>query len=199
MNMIRTLQDTIEFATKMAERLPEDRDAILFKAPGIAVRDLGRLGKDIRLPPVYERLATGIGLLGISIGYFALSPACMETDLISALLDQNSSQHPVTLEARRHALLVVGQDEADLVAIGVGGSTNEDVVYRLESTRAPGVRISRIAKDFEAFMILAANLNAIKYVERLQGQTAVDEMTKRCHSLGCTDEEGRFWAMKAGL
>jgi hypothetical protein len=202
MKMIKTLQDAVEFTLRTAERLQFDRDAIVLGPSDVLPKDVARPAA-LRMPPVYERLMRGLRLSGVRIGYFALSPSSSKMDLVSALLHQNASLDPVTIEARTHDLIVVGRDEADLLAVGIDGSKDADVVYRLEGTTAPGVRTSRVAKDFETFIVLAANLNDIMYPDGpedgLEGESAMAEMASRCEELGCNEEETRFWTMKASL
>ncbi len=198
MAKIATLDDLIDYCEKEAEKLPDCVDEVLLKRAGLPWPRVAAVSRVHALPEVYESVIRTLDIFGVSIGYFALWPcSSRDRDLADAILESNEDTAPPTLVARQRGLIIVGADEADLVAVGTRDSDTPDKVFRIEFCTAPGVRVSEVAPNFLVFMMLAGNLHALTVSDDATAEVAAGEMASRCQELGCSAEQAAFWILRS--
>ena len=180
--MIRTLDDLIAYTQQLADNLPELRDSIVIKRPGCSPDAIVRLKAALAgIPQSYLDVVSAIDLNGIAIGYFQLSPGSGK-DFVDKLVRCNTATaNPAADRFHSDGVYQVASWEADPIGVayhagpfGVG----QVVKYNVAN---PKQKPNLLADNFEHFLLLAVNLDAIrdKYADSDDPSQAIAEF-QRC-------------------
>ncbi|CAB3649128.1 hypothetical protein [Achromobacter pestifer] len=188
--ILKTVGDVSRYTIKLSYSFP----SIL--AEMAVVPDVGGISDDVisilDLPPKYVSIAREFRLAGVSIGFFSLWPSAINEPLGQSMMKENSGESLIKKLKGTH-LVAVGRYEANLICVAPSGSSNSDHVYHLNTMASSNWELTSIAKDFEIFLALAANVRqASDDVDRgIKG--GLEAAERFCQFLGCTAEQTKFW------
>lgn len=154
---------------------------------GLSTQAIDALRDDFHLPPVYLRCLRELSLFGVSLGYFSLWPtADRKGDFVTSFRSGNEGN---PMGDNR---LIVGMYEANPICVGVRGDV-EDTVFFVDDMSSPDRRVTSIAPDFEAFVLLAGNLHEISFLHEDSSDEAISQMEACCRKFRCNAAQGEFW------
>jgi hypothetical protein len=196
--MIINLSELQDYTRRLAVKFPALKDEILLRSPGCTGVECGRLKDSLPdLPGSYIECVQKFDLLGVAIGYFQLSTGRFTGySFVDGLISTNSlDKNPLLPFLRSNGLYEVGAYEADPICVSTRKSRYaEGMVLRL----SPPELISRImplADNFEEFMLLVGNLDAIreKYSKSMNGINAVEEFIGILRNMQVSGEALASW------
>ncbi|WP_233238270.1 hypothetical protein [Bordetella sp. LUAb4] len=157
---------------------------------------LSEVVQELKLPSKYLSIAQKNRILGISIGFFDLSPSLSSNSLEDSLLDGNGSDSLVKMFGD-NSLVAVACCESNPICVASSVSDHPDVVYFLDTMSGPQWNVCEIADDFEKFILLAANLHQISFDFEGDLVGGRDEMAKCCVLNSCSPKQAAFWDQQA--
>jgi hypothetical protein len=196
--MFTKINDVEQYTFELGQRVPSLAQEVIIRRPGLSAVQVTRLDP-LWLPPIYKQCIQNLDLHNRTIGYFSLSPEqTFGMDLIETLLSANASTQIGMREVRDEQLVFVAEQEANLICVGSAVSNYPDVVFALDIMRSSGVVKERVARSFEVFLILAANLHRLSREDSIVMDDAKNQMRKCCAYLDCNAEETGYWATALG-
>lgn len=150
---------------RMGEKLPALESEIVLKSPGIGQSDCARLKSSIlNLPESYLKCVQSLNVNGVLIGYFHLWPrGTKNVDLVDGLVKINSPENnPLWNFLKESGLFEVAAWEAEPICVASNKSTYEEGTILKISIAQPFPKVELLAQNFEAFLLIAGNLDAIR-------------------------------------
>jgi hypothetical protein len=164
-DMITSLDELVAFTRRLGAALPELRKRRVINRPGCSLEAVSALAEKLPgVPDSYLSVIKAIRLDGVVIGYFQLSPSAFEgRDLTEKVISCNDPvQNPLVEGHRIYRVYEVASWEADPI-----GVVHTDGVFKVGQVVKynignPGERPVVLANDFEQFLLLASNLDAVR-------------------------------------
>lgn len=156
--MLKTLEDLLEWSLASCEAFPQDRERIDLTGPIPKKSDLERLGEFGDLPEEYIEVAGKIALLGKEIGPFTLWPSVFGSDsFVESLFAANSAANPHHRFLERWAAYAIACFEAEPIAVVQDGQPNAGAVLKFNLGH-PDMPARKIADSFTQFLLIAGSL-----------------------------------------
>ncbi|RCS43247.1 hypothetical protein DTL42_19005 [Bremerella cremea] len=161
--MITSLDELVAYSESQAEELPALKDRILLKRPGSEKEEADRLTVLLpQLPSSYVSVAEEIDLLGVSIGFFELSPTSTPGVSLSEKLLRCNKDAGMRSIFERDGVYQIGSWDADPVAVAItSGSFQHGQVVKY-SVGNPALTPESLADSFEQFLCIAGSLDEIR-------------------------------------
>ena len=172
--------------------------------PGISEVQFNHLNEILpELPESYTECLKRYNVLGVTVGYFSLSPISWDSDsIVDSLIKAQSVEESFLPRAILDPLDLywIGYNEGNTIYVAGKNSPSylegEIVVifeYNLdaEGKICENYRLP-LAKDFEQFLVIAGNLNE---VHRLNAEPEISkiEMLQRLNTLNVDEKYHEFW------
>lgn len=161
--MIGNLDELVAYTQSLSSEIPELSESILIKRPGCSKELIETLRNELPgIPQSYLGVVSKLDIDGIAIGYFRLSPGT-DSDLVGKII--NCNREAVTPMARRFrddGIYQVAALEADPIGVAFRPgdfAVGQVVKYNIGD---PQKSATVLAEDFEQFLILAGNLDAVR-------------------------------------
>jgi hypothetical protein len=149
----------------MGEKLPALKNEIVLKSPGISQSDYARLTSSLpNLPESYLKCIQSVDVKGVSIGYFRLWPRAVKADnLVEGLVKMNAPEkNPLWHFLREKGFYEVAAWEAEPICVATKKSSQEEGSVLKISIAQPSLKENLLAPNFETFLLIAGNLDAIR-------------------------------------
>ncbi len=203
--MISNILELQKFASEGAKQFDDHtfRERHIINSPGCSDSEIKALQEYIpSLAKSYLEVIKKYDMNGIELGYFTLSPSSAKREsLVDKLIQINEDPFFPQEFMKRHKMYQIGSNNTDLVCVtsGTDNFLKGEILYIVEGQdiyNPEDDQIYRLAKDFEQFLIIAANLN------QLHQQIAEDESNfeekkaefiKRLKTLGVSEEYHKAW------
>jgi hypothetical protein len=176
----------------------------LMTSPGCSSEEIERLKKTLtEIPSSYIKVIKDVNLNDISIGYFEVSPSPYHPKgMVENIIEGNEGDYLFHEYSKQYNLYLVATtpDYGVFVATSASPFTEGEIILIDESIyieeEYPERWISRLAKDFEQFLIVAGNLNQIH--REIRGDNSNWEEKKaqfieRLRVLGVSEEYHKAW------
>ena len=162
--MLENLNDLKDYTRQVGDMLPDLKSEIVLKSPGISQSDATRLKSALPdLPDSYLKCIQLLDVQGISIGYFRLWPSAARTSaLVESLIQINRpEQNPRSSFFQKSNLYEVAAWEAEPICVASNNSPHAaGAVFKISIVH-PSPKVELLANNFETFLLLAGNLDAI--------------------------------------
>ena len=196
--MIDSLNALKEYTKEIGEKNPALKNEIVLKSPGINQNSYLIIKNSLPdFPESYLSCIQILDLNRISIGYFRLWPRATKTaGLVESLLQINlSERNPFLSFLREKRLYEVAAWEAEPICVAANTSNyKEGTVLKLSMNQSPP-KEAVMAGNFETFLIIAGNLDAIRANQSFgdNGTSARAEFERCLAHFALSDEAITTW------
>ena len=163
--MINNINALKEYTVYRGEKSPRLKDKIVLKSPGCDLSGIAKIKKAFPdMPENYLTCAQTLNLSGIAIGYFQLSPpGSTKIGFIERLLQINNSEiNPLWNFMSGKGLYEIAAWEAEPICVATNKSPYQEGAVLMISTVQPIPKESLHTDNFESFLLIAGNLDAIR-------------------------------------
>ena len=195
--MISKLSELQEHTRWIAGKVPELREEILLNSPGCTGAECARLKEVLHnLPDGYIECLQKFDLRRFGLCYFSLRPSFGKNGIVESLILANISEtNPMLPFLRSHGLYEVAAWEADPVCVATGDSSYPEGAVLWVTPPEPVYQIMPLADDFEKFLLIAGNLDAVRdrYSKAVDRRASAQEFMGVLRYLRVSEEASISW------
>lgn len=202
--MINNLNELQKYVTKDIDLHtdPLHKKSFMMLEPGITDNDIKLLKEKCPyIPETYTDIIKKYNFLGVSLGYFNLSPGVLYNNLTEAIIEAQEDPFFSKEFMDRYKIYQIGFNNTDLIYVthGTKKFSEGEILFVEEGEdiyNPQDSQIHPIAKDFEQFLIITGNMDQIQRginEDESNYEEKKNEFIERLRILNVDKTYQKFW------
>ena len=163
--MINDLNALTEYTINRGEKTPRLKGQIVLSSPGCDQDSIAKIKNALpNMAESYLSCAQAFNLNGICLGFFQLSPpGSKKLNFVERLVQINTPEkNPFWIFMSENGLYEVATWEAEPICVATNKSSHKEGSVLKISIAQPSPKEDLLAPNFETFLLIAGNLDAIR-------------------------------------